>query len=118
MYRRLKKSGIFKDNLTKHGTGRVERRARTALYIGIGIGLAAGVFVILYIASVATIIQDLLPTLIQATLIPLIIITFYIIGVLDADDDIYREVKADIKACIEASEKLRKGGNSNVNKRE
>lgn len=91
MYRRLKKDGIFNKALTKHGAGKVERRARIALLIAIGIGLAAAVFVVLYVASVATILGDLLPLLVQATIIPLIIVVFYIVGVLDADEDIYKE---------------------------
>lgn len=91
MYRRLKKDGIFNKAVTKHGAGKVERRARIALLIGIGIGLAAAVFAVLYVASVATILGDLLPLLVQATIIPLIIVAFYIIGVLDADEDIYSE---------------------------
>lgn len=91
MYRRLKKDGIFNKNLTKHGAGKVERRARIALLVGIGIGLAAAAFMVLWLASVATVISDLLPVLIQATMIPLIIVTFYLIGLLDADEDIYSE---------------------------
>ena len=91
MYRRLKKDGIFNKALTKHGAGKVERRARIALLIAIGIGLAAAVFVVLYVASVATVLGDLLPLLVQATIIPLIIVVFYIVGVLDADEDIYKE---------------------------
>ena len=91
MYRRLKKGQVFNKALTKHGAGKVERRARIALLIAIGIGLAAAVFVVLYVASVATVLGDLLPLLVQATIIPLIIVVFYIVGVLDADEDIYKE---------------------------
>ena len=80
---------IFRESVTKHAAGKVERRARIALYIGIGVGLAGATFMVLYLASVATVLGDLLSTLVQATMIPLVIVTFYLIGVLDADDDIY-----------------------------
>lgn len=121
MYRRLIKRPIFtiaKRPITKHGTGRVERRARIALYVGIGIGLAAGVFAVMYLASVATIIRDLLPTLILATSIPLIIVTFYIVGILDADADIFKEAEAEVKASIEKAGRVLIGDNGNDNQRE
>lgn len=105
------KRPFLKDSVTKHAAGKVERRARIALYIGIGIGLAAAVFMVLWLASVATVIGDLLPVLVQATMIPLIIVTFYLIGVLDADEDIYKEAEADIKARIEKLAEINKGGN-------
>lgn len=118
MYRRFKKSAIFKEPLTKHGGGKIERRARVALYIGIGTGLAAAVFAVMYMASLPALFADLLPTLLQATILPLIIVTFYLIGLLDADEDIYREVEADVKSRIKAAEIPRNKEGSNADKRE
>jgi len=63
--------------------------------IGVGIGLAVAVVLLLYIARLAPILSGLLPTLVKATIIPLIIVTFYLVGVLDADEDIYKESEAD-----------------------
>lgn len=91
MSRQGRKTPFLKDTLTKHAAGKVERRAKIALFTGIGIGLAAAVFALLYLANFATILGDLLPVLVQATMIPLIIVTFYLIGVLDADEDIYKD---------------------------
>lgn len=97
MYRRLKNRARFYHNkpLTKTGGGKVERRARTAIYIAIGIGLAASTSVLLYFAIVGWILADLFQALLKATIIPLIIVTFYIIGVLDADEDIYKDTEGE-----------------------
>jgi len=95
MYRRDKTRRFFNKAVTKHGAGRVEKRARVALMIGIGIGLAIAVVLLLYIARLAPVLSGLLPTLVKATIIPLIIVTFYLVGVLDADEDIYKENEKD-----------------------
>lgn len=94
MYKRLKTKPFFSRPVTKHGTGKVEKRARRALLVGIGIGLAAAVFLLLWLARLAPVLADLLPTLIKATIVPLVIVTFYLIGVLDADEDTYNENEA------------------------
>lgn len=91
MYRPARKRIKFNKALTKHGAGKVERRARIALLIGIGIGLATLTAFVLYMARMPLLFDEFLPAIVKATAIPLIIITFYIIGVLDADEDIYRE---------------------------
>lgn len=95
MYRPDKQRRFFNKAVTKHGAGRVEKRARVALLIGIGIGLAVAVVLLLYLARLAPVLAGLLPTLVKATIIPLIIVTFYLVGVLDADEDIYKESEAD-----------------------
>lgn len=95
MYKRLKTRPFFRRSVTKHGAGKVERRARRALLIGIGIGLALAVCLLLWLAKLAPVLSELLPTLVKATIIPLIIVTFYLVGVLDADEDIYEESEAD-----------------------
>jgi hypothetical protein len=91
MYKRLKTRPFFRRPVTKHGKGKVERRARVALLVGVGIGLTIAVIVLAYIARHGEILAGLLPTLVKATIIPLIIVTFYLVGVLDADEDIYKE---------------------------
>lgn len=91
MIGRRKKDGVFNKALTKHAGGKVERRARVGILIGIGIGLATLTAFVLYMARWPALFADFLPTIIKATLIPLIIVTFYTIGVLDADEDIYSE---------------------------
>jgi hypothetical protein len=110
MYKRLKtrpffnavKCLIFKKRpITKHGAGKVERRARVVLLIGIGIGLALAVLFLFYILRVAPVLADLLPTLVKAAIIPLIIVTFYLVGVLDADEDIYKDDGYNIKAFLD-----------------
>ena len=93
MYRRIKRGACFhvsKRPLTKAG-GKVERRARITTYIVIGIGLAGAVILLLYFAVVGLILADLFQVLIKATIIPLVIVTFYLIGLLTADSDIYRD---------------------------
>jgi len=97
MYRRLKKTAIFYHNkpVTKHGGGKIERRVRIAMYIAIGIGLAGAIIILLYFSIVGVILYDLFQVLLKATIIPLVIVTFYIIGLLDADSDIYKEKDID-----------------------